>query len=51
LANVATTGAWSELGWSRRALGSGLIEGSGWGKTASTVIESIGFTNAAETST
>ena len=43
---MATTGAWSELGWFRRALGPVVMEGSGSLVTASTAMESVGLTSA-----
>src|SRR5262249_13168010 len=49
LANVATTGEWSELGLLRRAFGSLVIDGGGGSVTASTVNELSGLTSAAET--
>src|SRR6266542_6976697 len=49
IANEATTGAWSELGASILAVGSVVIDGSGWLITAPAEVTSTTRTSRAET--
>ncbi|MGH2658700.1 MAG: hypothetical protein ACRDHS_03310 [Actinomycetota bacterium] len=46
--NVATMGAWVELGSFRRDVGTGVIDGSGWVMMAPTEFTSTFLTSASE---